>query len=411
MSRLARLRGAAGVALAQVRHERLRTVLAVCGVALAVLASVLLASVGVGVLETGQQKFDQSGRDLWVTGGPVELRPGSVGGFEGSLVDAHEVAAGIGRRDDVTTAVPMAFQTVYASPNTSSFNTVIAAGAPARGPSVTVTEGRPFQYRDVHYANGTYTGPMTGEAVLDERAAALLDVSVNETVHVGGTLAAARNQEFRVVGISPTYSRFVGSPTVTLHLSELQEAVGTTASDRATLITVDVRDGVARTAVQERLEAEYPEYTVRTNREQLRATLQDQALVIVSGASLVLLAVVAGVLLLVNLQLSFVVRRRRQFGALKAVGLSRGSLLGVVAAHTLVVGLLGGALGVTLAVPAIYGVNAVVAAVTGFEGVVSISAEILAVGFLLAVLVSAVGALAASVYLGRMRVTSALHEA
>lgn len=78
--------------VAQLTHDRTRTVLAVLGIAFAVLATTLLASVRYGVVETGQQKFDDSGRDLWMTGGPVQLAPGSVGGFKNSVTNAHAVS-------------------------------------------------------------------------------------------------------------------------------------------------------------------------------------------------------------------------------------------------------------------------------------------------------------------------------
>ncbi len=408
MSRLARLRALVGVGVAQLRHDRLRTVLAVLGVAMAVLATVLLVSVGVGVVETGQEKFDQSGRDLWVTGGPVELRPGSVGGFQNSLVGAHDLADSIEDRESVSTAVPMAFQTVYASADTAEFQTVVAVGAPARGPSVSVTDGQPFQSGDVHYGDGNYSGPMTYEAVLDERAADLLGVSVNDTIHVGGTLSAARQHEFRVVGISPTYSRFVGSPTITLHLSELQELVGTTASDRATFLSIRLNEGSRVGAVEADLAARHPEYTVRTNRDQLAATLGDQSVVLASGASLVALAVVAGILLLLNLQLSFVVRHRKRFGVLKAAGMSGRSLLVLVSCNALILGLVGGVIGVALAVPSLWAVNSVAEAVTGFAGIVSVSPTVLLAGLAVALVVSCLGGVIAGVYLTRMRPLPAL---
>jgi len=392
-----------GVAFAQLRHERMRTTLAIVGVAMAVLASVMLASVGLGVIETGQQKFDQSERDLWVTGGPVELQPGTIGGFENSLVGAHEVAAEINRHDDVNTAVPMAFQTVYASPNGSDFETIVGAGAPAKGPSVSISEGQPFQNDDIHYANGTYDGPMTREVVLDQRAANLLGVSVNDTIYVGGTLATAREQEFRVVGISPTYSQFVGAPTATLHLSELQEITGTKASDRATFISIQLADDADVETVERELQEDYPDYTVRTNEEQLQATLEGQALVIVSGASLVALAAVAGVLLVINLQLSFVARHREAFAAVMAIGTSRSSLATVVSIHTLFIGVFGGTLGVGLAVPGIRVVNMIAAEVTGFEGVANLPQRVLVGGLGIAIVVSIFGGFLASLYLARVK--------
>lgn len=400
---LSRLRALGGIAGAQLRHNRLRTVLAILGVAMAVLATVMLASVGTGVIETGQQKFDQSGRDLWVTGGPVQLRPGTVGGFENSLVDAHTVASEIERRDDVATAVPMAFQTVYVGRNTTEYETVIGAGAPARGPSVSISAGQGFQHRDRHYANGSYDGPMAHEVVLDQRTARLLNVSVNDTVHIGGTLATASEHEFTVVGISPTYSRFVGAPTATLHLSELQEVTGTTASDRATFISIRLQDDANASAVERDLQQTYPSYTIRTNEEQLRATLQDKVAVIASGASLVILAVVAGILLTLNLQLSFVYQRRKTFAALQALGTSWSSLTTIVLINTMLIGLVGGIVGLILAVPVMWAINRVVTAVSGFENVVALSQPLLLGGLVVALCVSLLSGIAASLYLGRLR--------
>lgn len=403
-----RVRALVGLAVAHLRHERARTVLAVAGVATTVLILVLLASVGLGVVSTGQDKFEQSDRDLWVTGGPIELQPGTVGGFENSLINAHEIATQIEDRPAIQTAVPMAFQTVYASRTKTDFETLIAVGGPARGPSVKITAGQPFQHKDIHYGDGNYSGPMTHEVVINQQAADLLNVSVGDTLYIGGTLATARQHKFHVVGMSPTYSRFVGSPTVILHLSELQEVVGTTASDRATFITIDVAENASVSAVEQRLERAYPDYTVRTNQEQLRSILQNRALVIVSGGCLALLALVAAILLLANLQLSFVIQYRRVFGALKAVGTSWSSLLIFITVHMLGIGLLGGLIGIALAVPGVWAINYVVQLVTGFQQLVSISQPVLIGGLGIAISVSLIGSLAVSIYLTRLEVTEAL---
>jgi putative ABC transport system permease protein len=399
--RLSRVRALVAVAFAQLRHERLQTATAVLGVAMAVLAAVLLAGVGIGVVEFGQQKFQQSGQDLWMTGGPTELRPGTVGGFQNSVVDSHDLAASVTERDPVAAAVPLLFQTVYAGRNASEFRTVVGAGSPGGGELVTISEGRGFRGGDVHYADGSYDGPMTREVIIDRRTADLLDVGVNDTIHLGGTVATARENEFTVIGISPTFSRFVGAPTVVVRQSELQEITGTTASDRASFVLVRATRGADVSALESDLTETYPQYTVRTNGEQFRATLRDQAVVLLSGASLLVLAVVAGVLLVLNMQLSFVFRHRETLAAVAAMGVSRSSLAAIVLVYALFVGLLGGLLGVGLALPGIELVNAVTVRVTGFENVATLSRRVLLGGFGLAVLVSAVGGLAASAYLAR----------
>ncbi|WP_202613853.1 ABC transporter permease [Halostella pelagica] len=396
-----RLRAMAGVAGAWIRHDPARTTLAVVGIALAVLAATVLAGVGVGVLATAETKFDAADRDLWVTGGPVRFDPGTVGGIENTVVDAHEVADGIESRDGVETAVPMAFQSVYVSPNGSDFQTHVGAGAPARGPSVSIAEGNPFRNDDVHYANGSYDGPMTHELVIDRQTANRFDVTVGDTLHVGGTIETARNHEFTVVGISPTYSRFLGTPTVTMHLSELQEVTGTTASDRATFITVDVRDGAETAAVKAEIERAHPDYEVRTNEEQIRAILGERAVVLAAAASLVTLAVAGGLALTANVLSSVIYQRRRELSVLRALGWSRWTTVGTTTLWALFLGLLGSVLGVLATFPVAFGVNRLVGSIVGFDGVVRLSPRILVGGAGLGIAVSLVSGFLVAVLVSR----------
>ncbi|WP_049987329.1 ABC transporter permease [Halobellus rufus] len=402
MRLLRKLRAVIGIAIQQLRHDRGRTVLAVLGICLAVLSMTLLGSVGLGVIETGEEKFDASGRDLWITGGPVQLAPGSVGGFENTVYDAHEISRDIEQREDVKTAVPMAFQTVYVSANGSEFDTLIGTGAPARGGSVQITEGEPFSARDTHYAGGAYNGSMTYEVVISPQTAEQYDVGVNDTLYIGGSIRGAERNEFRVVGISPTFSQFLGTPTVVTHLSELQELTGTTSNDQATMITVDVSDDASIAEVEAELQETYPEYDVRTNREQLQATLERQAVLIAAGGSLVVLAAIAGIALTTNLLLSLVYQQRRTLAALRAQGAAASTLVGVIGTQAILLGLVGGVLGAVVTIPAINVLNIVAETVVGFEDVVSIQPWILLGGIAIALGIGIVGALVAGWRVSRL---------
>jgi len=403
-----RLRAAVGVAVATLRHERTRTLLSVGGVALAVLAATLLAATGVGVVETGQEKFAAADRDLWVTGGPVEFAPGSVGGVDSSIRDSHALSSTLAARDDVQTAAPLLFQSVYVRANGTDYRTVAAFGVPSAA-GVRVTEGREFE-GDPHYADGSYDGPMTHEVLVDERTATLLNVSVGDRIRVGGTVAAARDHEFVVVGVSPTGGRFLGAPTVTVPLSELQEVTGTTASDPATLVTVTTTDGADVAAVERDLERDYPSYDVRTNAEQLRATVERQAVVLAGGASLVALAVAAGAALGLNALLSMVTQGIEAYAALKALGTSARTLALVALAQTLAVGALGGLVGLALAVPAAAALNRVVAAVVGFSGVVQLGPRTAALGAAVALGTGLLSGLVAAGSLVRLEPLSVLGD-
>jgi putative ABC transport system permease protein len=399
---VSKTRAVIGLGLRQLSHDRGRTLLAVVGICLAVLSMTVLASVGLGVVETGQEKFDASGRDLWVTGGAVRLAPGTVGGIENTVYDAHAMSTDIKSRPEVKTAVPMAFQTVYVSADGSEFETLVGTGAPARGGSVSISEGQGFSSADVHYGDGSYDGPMTHEIVVSPQTAEQFGVGVNDTLYVGGTVGSARRNEFRIVGISPTFSSFLGTSTVILHLSELQEVTGTTGNDRATMITIDLRDNASATAVAADLERAYPQYDVRTNREQLQATLRRQAVVIAAGVSLVGLAAIAGIALTTNLLLSLVYQQRRTLAALRAQGSTASTLVGAVSVQAACLGVFGGGLGVALTPPILDALNLVASRLVGFEDVVSVHTDVLVAGFAIALVMSLFAAAVAGWRIARL---------
>lgn len=379
------------IASTKLRHNRTRTILAVIGVTLAVLATILLVGTGIGVVETGQQQFDRADRDLWITGGPVQFAPTQPGGVRNSVYNAHELSAEMRARDDVRTASPLLFQTVYVSADGDEFETLAAMGVRGSG-GISISAGRGFA-NNSHYAGGTYEGPRTHELLIDQRTATLLNVDIGDRVYIGGTVAGARETQYTVVGISNTGNQFLGAPTVTVPLSELQSLTGKTATDPATLLTLTTPEGIAAETVEPRLQEAYPEFDVRTNREQLQATVERQAVVIAGGVSLIVLAIVAGLALTLNILLTMVYQQLSEYAALKALGTSTTFITGTAISQALVIGTLGTVVGIGLAFPFAAGLNALSLAVTGFEGVVRLSPRVLAVGALTALVMTLVSGL------------------
>jgi putative ABC transport system permease protein len=384
---LDRLRGAVGIGLSALGHRRGRAALAVVGIALAVLLVVLLSGLGYGLTTTGGQAIDWLDRDLWATTGPVTFAPGAVGGVENPIEDAHAVAAEMERVEGVREVQALAFQAVYVSTDGETFDTVVGVGGTGSGNTLAIQRGRTFSGGDVHYANGTYEGPMSYEVIVGPRLADRYGLEPGDTLHVGGTLAAARENEFRVVGVSNTFSRFLGTPTVALRLSELQEVSGGTGSDRAAILAVSLEDGADPATVERRIERAFPRFTVRTNDEQVGAVIGNQGPVLAAAATLVALSLVAGVALVTNVLALLVAQQREQFAALKAAGVSGRLLAVAVLAQGLVVGLLGGLLGLGLAVPATTLLNRIVADLSGFPDLLATPPWLLAGGVTLAAVV------------------------
>lgn len=398
LGRLRRFRATTALIFAELTRNQLRTLLAVTGIVLAVLATTLLAGAGVGVLETGESQLNAADRDLWVSSGAVGISATS-GGFENTLYDAHTVGTEMESIEGVDNAIPIGFQTIYVSDSQRDFSTIIGTGAIGGGPAVSVSEGEAFGSSLPHYNGGSYDGPMSREVVIDQETAEQFDVGVGDTLYIGGTLASARDNEFTIVGISGTFSRFLGTPTVTMPLSELQTVTGSTDSDAATFILISTTDGADTSTVQERVQSAYPEFTVKNNQEQLQSVLQNQALVLAGAATLVILAFVAGLTLTTNLLGLVVYQQRPTLAALQAVGVSKWTLITLVSGQGLVLGVVGGIIGVGLTLPAANVLNQVGAMLVGFEGLVQVPPNVLVVGFGIA---TVVGTLAAGIVAWRI---------
>ncbi|XVH32198.1 ABC transporter permease [Haloferacaceae archaeon DSL9] len=399
MSRIQWLRAVAGVATKQLRHDRVHTLLTIVGIVLAVLATILLASTGVGVLETGTEQLDAADRDLWVTGGPVALASTGGGGFENTLLDTHSVAAEIESHPEVESAVPLGFEAVYVRSDESDYETLIGSGTTGGGPAITTTDGSGFTGEDTHYANGSYDGPMSNEVIVDERTAEMFDVEVGDSLYIGGSISSAERNEFTIVGVSPTVSQFLGAPTVTLRLSELQQVTGTTAVDPSTFITVTLESGADTDAVQADLQETYPEYDIRSNEEQLQAVLQNQALVLAGGVTLVVLAFVAGLTLTITLLGLVVHQQRSELAALQALGITPPTVVGIIASQGLILGTIGGLVAIAATPLAALGLNYLAATLVGFDGLVQPTFELAALGLAVAV---GIGSLSASLSAWRL---------
>lgn len=399
---ISRWTAAVEIAVTQLRGQPVRTGLVVGGVALSVLAATLLASVGLGVLATGEERFDAADRDLWVTGGPMELDPEGDSAIGNGLRGAHTLADDIQAREGVENASPIGFEAVYVGTNESNMQLVTGVGLVGTHEGVTIQEGEDLSGRSDHYANGTYDGEMTREVVVDPRTADLLGVGPGDRLYVGGSRSSSGKQAFTVVGIAPDYGQLLGTPTVTLHLAELQTVAGSAGTDEASLIAVTVADGHDPATVRSELQAEHPDVEVRTNREQLTAIVGENVIVVATAVVLVVLALVAGVALTANLLSLSITSQQQTLAALQAVGLSRRTLLLVVTIQGLVLGVLGWAIAAALLVPAAAGLDQFAAAVVGYEDLLVVPRWLYGAGAAIGVLVGAGGASVAGILVTRL---------
>jgi putative ABC transport system permease protein len=180
-----------------------------------------------------------------------------------------------------------------------------------------------------------------------------------------------------------------------MHLSELQEVSGTTRSDRASIIGVSLANGHGTAAAKPALERAHPEFQFRTNDEQVSAIIGRQASVLAGAGTLVLLAVAAGIALVLNTLALLVYHQREALAAMKAVGV-RGQTLGVlVGTQGVLFGLAGGLVGCALVPLLVDVVNGLVADLTGFTELIRTPLWLYGAGLGLALSMGLLGSLVA----------------
>lgn len=398
-----RLRAILGLAIAQLRRSPGRTALTVLAVALAVLSVTLLASLGAGVVETGEDGLENADRDIWLSSGPIDQ---SAGDAENPIVGSHAVAAEVTAHDDVSSAAPIAIHELYVGTEPDELERTSAVGVHETHDGFGFEAGGGFDTGVNHSAENVSEldrpdERTTEEIVLDPETADALGVSVGDTVYAGVSRETAGDAEFTVVGIADYYSQFLGTDVQTVPLPDLQAIAGTTGTDRATFVTASVDDGADREAVRDDLDEAFTGYDVRTSDEQVGAMVQDRPLVIASGTTLVGLALVGGIVLTVNLFALVAYQQRDELAALRAMGLSRWLLAATIGVQGLVIGIAGGIVGLVATAPLAAVLNRFAGAVVGFDDLVRTPAEVYLVGFALAVVVGTVVAIVTGWRAGR----------
>ncbi|MCZ7393338.1 MAG: FtsX-like permease family protein, partial [Candidatus Methanoperedens sp.] len=238
---------------------------------------------------------------------------------------------------------------------------------------------------DTHYNNGIYSGPLKGEILLDGRASRFLGANIGDTLYVGKTLTEARNQKFKVVGLTNSLSSFSSGPMVVFYLSELQDISGNNYYDTVNLITLRLKDPSRAEETQKKLEAQYPDYTVSTNLNLLKKIVKQNFPILASAISIVALAVIMGLILVVNTVLLSLNERKNEIGILAVMGIKRRSIFMYVGFEGFLICIIGGVTGVLLSFPLAGILNMIVYKMVGFNNLVLIDYTYIYMGLAVAI--------------------------
>ena len=384
------------LAIKNLFRNKLRTLLNIIGVTLAIVSLIILTSLGSGLLDTGEQVLKDSSMHLWMKGRPVDLKTQYIQSSEARISDVHQISTQIQADPRVNLSNPLLAEIVYAYKDGEDPKAVFGLGVDTGGSDegmVKISGGKRISTSTL-YNSGTYDGPFTSEVLVDSRAAHLLGVEVGDTIFAGKTISDARNRQFKVVGISDSLSTFSINAMVIFPFPEFQLITGNHNHDSASMIIVRLNDVNTAEQVKNDLQKRYPEYQVSTNRELLNNIIKQNGFFIVSASSIVILAIVMGTSLIILTMLLSLNERKKEIGILQVVGFSRLSIARSFGFEGFIISIIGGISGLLLSVPVAEIINQIVNKMTGLDELLVLDNEIMLLGFSMAVIIGLLSTLA-----------------
>ncbi len=200
---------------------------------------------------------------------------------------------------------------------------------------VTVVDGRAF------------TATAEDEVMLGWRAAANLGLRTGHTIRIADTT-------YRVTGIYST-GQALGDTGAMFPLTWFQTYQR--QPSQYTLLFVRITPDASVTAVQARIDRDFPQLTTVRTMQQFGRADRSLALILAADRGATVLAIIIGAIVVMSAMTMSFIERTREFGVLSAVGWSRRRVAAMIMAEALGIGLIGTAAGLALSVLAVLGVQ------------------------------------------------------
>src|SRR5262245_12509837 len=167
------------------------------------------------------------------------------------------------------------------------------------------------------------------EVVIDQTKAS------SDNLKLGDTLKPLGNKDYRVVGI---YSPESG-PRVKMTLASMQEALE--AKDKATFVFIKLKNSDQVAEMAKRIDTALPGNTIQPTREVFTSIEKNIPFLGVFLRVLVGLAAVVSALVVMLAMYTTITERTREIGILKAMGASRGYIVGIIEKEAVLISVIG----------------------------------------------------------------------
>lgn len=326
-----------GLILRNLGTRRLRTTLTALAVAISVMAVV--------TLDVVTHSLQSSAANVLLLGkADFIVAQKSVADVLTSVV-TEDQAARIARTRGVRSAVGVLVGAIHLNATNPFFLEIGVAPTQLRTFGVTIVDGRPYGAHAAH------------EIMLGWQAAQSLHERVGDTMKIG-TL------RYTVVGIY-SLNQVFGNTAAMFPLTTLQ--ANTRKPGTVTLAAVKVQPGADVGRVMARIEHDNPSLAAVRLASQFGRVDRNLAFLDAAETGAQIIALVIGVVIVMNTMLLSFVERIREFGLLRAIGWSRMRLVSMVTGETVCISVAGAAVGVALS----YALTAALEHLSSLRGVLS----------------------------------------
>ena len=293
-----------------IRQRPIRTLVSVAGVALGVCLVMLFTGLARGMSDDLQRRASNLRAEIIFT------RPGSMQLTSSTANLSTRYVESLKAIDGVDAVLPVIR---YFNQGGRGFGFEQIEGVEwesfARVNGLKIDRGRPPQ--------------VSGEIIIDEAKAR------NSNLGIGSTLKLFGDREYRVVGI---YSPESGA-RVKMTLAGMQEVLE--SPGKCTYILVKVKDADKQIEVAKRIDATLPGNKIQFTRDVFTDIEKSIPYLGVFLRVLVILAAVVSAMVVMLAMYTTITERTREIGILKALGASRGYILGIIEKEAIIISIAG----------------------------------------------------------------------
>lgn len=293
-----------------IRQRPIRTLVSVAGIALGVSLVMLFTGLARGMSDDLQRRAANLRAEIIFT------RPGSMQLTSSSANLSVKYVDLLKQVDGVAEAMPVILDVLQSN----------------RGFGFERIEG--VEWETYARVNGLELVSGRGPQANDEIVVDIVKAR-NNKLSVGNTLNLIGDRPYRIVGIYSPES----TARVKAMIAGMQEALG--APNRCTYILVKVRDGYDKGEVAKRIDQQIPGNKIQFTDEVFANFERSIPYLGVFLRVLVLLAAVVSALVVMLAMYTTITERTREIGILKALGASRGYIVGVIEKEALLISLIG----------------------------------------------------------------------